>query len=39
MPADFETLDQWLEYLETIEDAADLAAERADYYHLAYSEF
>lgn len=39
MPADFETLAQWLEYLETLEDEADLAAERADYYHLTYSEF
>ena len=39
MPSEFETLDQWLEYLEALEEEADLAADKADYYHLAYSEF
>jgi hypothetical protein len=39
MPADFETIEQWLEFLEWLEDEADLAAEREDYYHLAYSHY
>jgi hypothetical protein len=39
MPADFETLEQWLEFLNWLEEEADLAAEREDYYHLAYSNY